>query len=607
MRINKIELNNVGPYRGLNKIDFNTKENNITVFGGKNGSGKTTLFNLIKIAIFGYKTIGFVTQNKSYTELIEQIINQKSKNIQDSSSLLIELSYVKNYKLIKIKIIRSWKFPKFNEELQLYLNDILQNSSKKHILLDELHEIFPVKLLKINLFDGELINNLTLESEFYDFLETIIQFYFNLDLIETLKLDFEKFLISSSEDRMSFDELKLKNNILENNILIKQHRDLTKKLNLLDKELEIKKSDAIIFTSKIRDSDLISDDLFNKLSKIHNLSQQNFKEELSLFLETLSDNYLLKVFRPNFENLISNYKNKIDSIIKFQKSQLLSDTNATNENYLHYIDIQKILYLQNELKNFKENEINDFLERIISINSKKDILIKNLKKTKNPELLSKYEEIEKKIIFIRDEKLEIQKELDIIEEKLKQVESKSVDIKHEIKMSKRNDKAISKVDDYIKLLNEFVKKEMEILVNRVSQRATLILKTIKNLNYNEILIDHKLKKILVDNGTKIGIERLSAGERQMLLMILFKAIVELSEKEFPIVFDTPVARLDLDNKNEFIKLMTSFKNNQIVVFSTDREFDKNLMEVGNLKDSNLYLIINKNGESKIISKEYFEV
>ena len=53
MKITKIKLNNIGPYRGENNIfDINVeKGKNIILVGGKNGAGKTTLLNSIKTGL----------------------------------------------------------------------------------------------------------------------------------------------------------------------------------------------------------------------------------------------------------------------------------------------------------------------------------------------------------------------------------------------------------------------------------------------------------------------------------------------------------------------------------------------------------------------------
>ena len=55
MRIDAIELNNIGPYEGVSRFDTKTDEGKgIILIGGKNGAGKTTLFNAINIDSFHF-------------------------------------------------------------------------------------------------------------------------------------------------------------------------------------------------------------------------------------------------------------------------------------------------------------------------------------------------------------------------------------------------------------------------------------------------------------------------------------------------------------------------------------------------------------------------
>ena len=53
MRINRIELYNIGSYEGRNCFDISAQRESgkIVLVGGKNGAGKTTLFTAIKLCL----------------------------------------------------------------------------------------------------------------------------------------------------------------------------------------------------------------------------------------------------------------------------------------------------------------------------------------------------------------------------------------------------------------------------------------------------------------------------------------------------------------------------------------------------------------------------
>ena len=90
MKITKIKLNNIGPYRGENNIfDINVeKGKNIILVGGKNGAGKTTLLNSIKTGLFGTYAYGLRTNSNQYFNSLNKIFNyvEAKKKISLESS-----------------------------------------------------------------------------------------------------------------------------------------------------------------------------------------------------------------------------------------------------------------------------------------------------------------------------------------------------------------------------------------------------------------------------------------------------------------------------------------------------------------------------------------
>ena len=73
MKINKIELYNIGSYEGLNIFDIagQSSKGKISVIGGKNGAGKTTLFSGVKLCLYGYRKSGYQTVNNYYKNSIK--------------------------------------------------------------------------------------------------------------------------------------------------------------------------------------------------------------------------------------------------------------------------------------------------------------------------------------------------------------------------------------------------------------------------------------------------------------------------------------------------------------------------------------------------------
>ena len=105
---------------------------------------------------------------------------------------------------------------------------------------------------------------------------------------------------------------------------------------------------------------------------------------------------------------------------------------------------------------------------------------------------------------------------------------------------------------------------------------------------------------------KIDPKTLSAGEMQLLVSSLIWAMFRISGRREMFVFDTPLARLDKDNRENFIKKIISTISSQVVILSTDSEFvGKNLEIIDNMIcDKYLLNYDVKTGKTSVVN-DYF--
>lgn len=168
MKINKIELYNIGSYKGKNTITFKTtKDKNIVLIGGKNGAGKTTLFDSIRLCLYGYKTFGYELFSTVYKQQIEKLISDSAKlnnaEIQAWVKLDIDLEdgqTLSNYVLHRAWSLSSAAFETFS---------VQKNS--EHLSQDDIEDfnnyllnIIPPELFNLYFFDGEQIAEYFLSS-----------------------------------------------------------------------------------------------------------------------------------------------------------------------------------------------------------------------------------------------------------------------------------------------------------------------------------------------------------------------------------------------------------------------------------------------------------
>lgn len=91
----------------------------------------------------------------------------------------------------------------------------------------------------------------------------------------------------------------------------------------------------------------------------------------------------------------------------------------------------------------------------------------------------------------------------------------------------------------------------------------------------KVLVDPETYRVSIEDGRsqELPMDRLSAGERQLLAISVLSALIKERKGRFPVVVDTPLARLDQQHRSALIKRFFATVSHQVVVLSTDQEVD----------------------------------
>lgn len=111
------------------------------------------------------------------------------------------------------------------------------------------------------------------------------------------------------------------------------------------------------------------------------------------------------------------------------------------------------------------------------------------------------------------------------------------------------------------------------LSNMISEAFQELLRK-KNL-VARVLVDPETYKVSIKDGKggELPMERLSAGERQLLAIAVLSALIKERKGRFPVVVDTPLARLDQQHRSLLIRRFFATVSHQVVVLSTDQEVE----------------------------------
>lgn len=105
---------------------------------------------------------------------------------------------------------------------------------------------------------------------------------------------------------------------------------------------------------------------------------------------------------------------------------------------------------------------------------------------------------------------------------------------------------------------------------------------------------------------KIDLNMLSKGERQIFILSLYWAIIQISGKQIPFIIDTPYARIDANHREEISSKFFPKISSQVVILSTDEEITKEYYSIIKPYIAKEYLLTNNQSENKTtVTEGYF--
>ena len=176
----------------------------------------------------------------------------------------------------------------------------------------------------------------------------------------------------------------------------------------------------------------------------------------------------------------------------------------------------------------------------------------------------------------------IQKDIDATIEKTKQLDF----IKKKIDFAKRSAEIISSIE--LEMIDE-VKEKMRAKTMEYFNRLIW-----KENTYSKIELDdnYKLELYHIDGYPSVG--SCSAAERALLALSFTLALQEVSGYNSMLFIDTPVGRVDSENREKFAKTLTEISNEkQIIMTFTTSEYSKEIEEVFEPVESSKYILETK--------------
>ena len=98
----------------------------------------------------------------------------------------------------------------------------------------------------------------------------------------------------------------------------------------------------------------------------------------------------------------------------------------------------------------------------------------------------------------------------------------------------------------------------------------------------------------------------SQGEKQVYIMSIYFALMQISRVDIPFIIDTPFARIDTEHRTKIVKNFFTKLKGQVFILSTDEEINNDYMKNINSNVSSRYLLeYISRGKTRILKDQYF--
>ncbi|MGX1826716.1 DNA sulfur modification protein DndD [Paenibacillus taichungensis] len=660
MHIQKLALRNIGAYHGeLNKFDFRTTANrNVILLGGKNGAGKTTILESLRIVLFGSMAYGFVTENEPYFRKIRTLLNRKAINENVTNEFQITLDYIstEDFELHEYSLVRSWRIKndRIRESFAVKRDNQFLTAQQTSDFQSRLREEMPPKLFELCLFDGEDISRIVSEEKIPEYLKESGKILFNLDLFVNLEKDLNTYRMqyaqqnaSAAEEVVQFEKLEIEIDQLKTTIEEKQQFSIlySEEIDNLNDTIKQDKNDFEVHGGLLQEK---RQEIVSQINVIENKRKTN-SEHVRHFVSSLLPFFIARKqlqqvdHQLNAEKQYESYEYVANTIEQDKLTALLSATISGNKEIdsseakavfeaildlikpdqaelIHRASFEQRSEIHNLNKQLEGLNITDYVNRF----------------DENAMLLKEAQELRTKL-ETNDQASEFKELLGRIEQKTKQVEQHKILIEQlgseiqnlseslHAKISQKN-KVEEKIREYHKSEKSYEMTEKLLTVSQRFRERQWRKKLDDVANETVRMIDvlfrkkDFIKRIHIDHTTfelklfnllnqEISKERLSAGEKEMLMLTVILAMFRVSGWKLPFVFDTLMGRLDQDHKKSLIQHFIPRCGEQVLMFTTDSEITSEQFPVIEEITNRCYTLeYDASQESAVIVKDrYFDI
>jgi DNA sulfur modification protein DndD len=618
MILGNLTLENFSVYGKAQSINLAPKdsEHPIVLVGGLNGAGKTSLLTAVRVALFGKRIVQLDSSLSAYSKLLRGLMHDQQKG-ETSVELSFDTYLHGNKDTYTIR--RSWRLDSLGKISEKFV--AVKNGKKDKVISSTWEEFIdafiPVSIANLFFFDGEVVAEMANSEGTRTLLRTGIESLLGINLLTRLQDDLADLIFKKtkaqkdSEFKVDLEAATTSLNSVKRDIkqqetdkatLVAQLESLNDKLVEAEGRLKENGADLFLHRKEIEASLASANEEIGKRSSelvelaagalplalvsdlLSDLHQQDAIEieakRATAVLSILEERdiaaieLIAKDAPEAAKKLDDLFVNDREQRAALAKTEAYLNLSVEARDTLASIS-QQILYEKGVAASLTESyqdqiERRDIAERQLSMVPPEEVVVEGIKErddirvaiNSTRHLISladrKFDELQGSLRFRTTERNRV----------LKRIANEDAEGAIE-----------NRVVQYAEIARERVGRFSGAVLDRsLSHLEGLILESLGLLFRKEGFVhsvgiekDTFELRLFTDKGEQISLERLSAGERQLVIIAILWGLGRASGRPLPIIVDTPLGRLDSIHREHLADYYFPNVSHQTILLSTDTE------------------------------------
>ena len=617
-------VENFGPFKQRQYLDLRTEPGKpIVLVKAFNGSGKTTLLTALQVVLYGNKLYG----NGRGREYDQLMLGLQRRDADGDSLIELELRLEGHGEVDEFTVSRRWTLSgaKLQEQLSIH-RDGRPDSRLTEEWDDFLDNLLPAELVQLFLFDGEKIEALANPATLPYMLRRATEAFLGIGGIDSLSKDLvaveRRALIKGRESNPKYEVAKANLNDLElqraqteadlprlaaacastqnrvdqlsSALLSFRSKGERSGLAAYESAANLRAEEQYARRKLTHARDQVREKLANPWSALARLGPvwPDYEKLHAQEQETRTAQHLLEVMQTRDQRVIAKVRNVIpfDALtaireVLHQDQQTYREA-ATLPLHLLPAEAPSEARLKIDLATRQLNDAMQTLERAQSelANTERRLaaipqgeqvadLLAQLQAHSSALALAEAE-LGKETAAYKDaqaHKAHLDIRVGVATETLRKEfgglahDAKSMDA------SQRAREVLALFKDRL------LASKAHWLSNMITGEFAGLMRKRKLVSRVQVHPDTYAVTIVAPDGHELPMARLSAGERQLLAIAVLSALIRERKGQFPVVVDTPLARLDKRHRRALVQRFFAKISHQVMVLSTDEEVDDDLL------------------------------